>query len=73
MSLVLSRRVGESLLLYVKGVAPITLKVQSINKFGDVRFLIDAPKAVNVVRDELLGRMAEKEARDEYKEAKQHE
>lgn len=63
MSLVLSRRVGESLMFYIRGMAPITVKVDRLNKFGDVRLVIDAPLAVNIVRDELLGQMSDSKSR----------
>jgi sRNA-binding carbon storage regulator CsrA len=63
MSLVLSRKIGEALILYVRGLPPITVRVQGQNKFGDIRLCIDAHRDVGIVRDELLGEMADKTSR----------
>ena len=63
MSLVLSRSAGQSLIFYQSGQAPITVKFQHINDKGEIKCVIDAPKSVNVVRDELLEEMANRSTR----------
>jgi sRNA-binding carbon storage regulator CsrA len=63
MSLVLGRSVGQALIFYQPGTPPITVKVCSIDNRGVVRMTIDAPRNVNVVRDELLVEMGDRTTR----------
>jgi sRNA-binding carbon storage regulator CsrA len=52
-------------LFFRPGDPPITIKVQQVSRVsGQVRLCIDAPKSVNVVRDELLAQMADKTKRE---------
>ena len=49
--LVLSRKIGERILIG-EDIYLVALGIQK----GSMRFGIEAPKSVNIVRDELLGR-----------------
>lgn len=51
--LVLTRKVGEAILIG----SSVTVRVLEIKSNGDVKLGIDAPKHVNVLRDDLKVRL----------------
>lgn len=51
--LVLTRKVGEAILIG----SSVTVRVLEIKSNGDVKLGIDAPKHVNVLRDDLKTRL----------------
>ena len=62
--LILTRRIGESIILLGESVEPSKITILEVNGL-QVRVGIDAPKEVNIVREELL-----KEPRELFKGTK---
>jgi carbon storage regulator CsrA len=58
--LALSRRGGESVILHHPAVGLIRVKVMTRDKYGAVRLCIEAPKSVNIMREELLERTVDR-------------
>ena len=51
--LVLSRKDGESFSLLIEGVEPITVRLNG-TEYGKASIGIEAPKAVKILRDDLI-------------------